>query len=281
VSHWQLQPLQLWPVILVGVAYLMRTRALAAKGRPVRTARRVAFYSGLTLAVVALVSPLDYLAENRLFWAHMAQHLLLGDIAPLLVVLGLTGSILRPLLAIGWVRRLRGLAHPLVALPLWFVNLYLWHLAPLYQAALHHDDVHALQHFLFFTCGALMWAAVIEPIPGPQWFGNGWKAVYTLVVRVAGMVLANVFIWASHPLYSYYVWREHLAHISPLTDQKIAGLIMFIEGAVITMVAFGWLFIRFTKELEIRQRLVERDLDHTLAARAARYGRSARVRDVT
>jgi putative membrane protein len=281
VSHWQLQPLQLWPVALFGVAYFMRTRELVAKGRSVRRARQVAFYAGLAAVTLALISPLDYLAENRLFWAHMAQHLLLGDIAPLLVVLGLTGPLLRPLLANRWVRRLRGLANPLVALPLWFVNLYAWHLAPLYEAALRHEGIHALQHFCFFTFGALMWAAVIEPMPGPQWFGNGWKAVYTLVVRGAGMVLANVFIWADHPLYAYYVGRERLAHIAPLTDQRIAGLIMFIEGGVVTMLAFGWLFIRFTKELEIRQRLVERDLDDALAARAARYGRSARVRDVT
>jgi len=123
-GHWQLQPLQVAPPLLFGLAYWVRARELATKGRPVGTARRAAFHGGLAVVVLAIVSPLDYIAEHRLFYAHMAQHLLLGDIAPLLVVLGLTRGLLRPVLAVGWIRRARGLAHPLVALPVWVVNLY-------------------------------------------------------------------------------------------------------------------------------------------------------------
>jgi cytochrome c oxidase assembly factor CtaG len=280
LAHWQLQPQQLVPVLLVGVAYAMRCRKLAAKGRPVRAASRVSFYSGLAVALLALVSPLDWYGENRLLWVHMIQHLLLGDVAPLLMVLGLTGPLLRPVLAIRWARRLRGLAHPLVALPLWIVDFYLWHVPTLYQAALRHEDVHALEHFCFLLFGATMWAAVIEPLPGPAWFGNGWKAIYTLAVRAAGAVLANVFIWANHPFYTYYLRLDRLAGSSPVGDQRAAGAIMFIEGSVVTLLAFAWLFIRFTREVEVRQRLIEQDLGEASAARAARYGRSARVRDV-
>ncbi len=279
-THWQLQPQQLAPMLLLGLAYALRTRELAARGRPGSRARQVSFGSGLTLCVLALVSPLDWWAENRLLWAHMIQHLLLGDIAPLLIVLGLTGPLLRPLLAHRTVRRLRGLAHPLVALALWIVDFYVWHLPALYQAALDHDSVHALEHFCFFGCGALMWAAVVEPLPGPVWFGNGAKAVYTLLVRTAGMVLAMVFIWDGHPLYPYYVVRDRLSGILSLSDQRIAGLVMFTEGSIVTLLAFAWLFIRFTREMEIRQRLIDRDVDEVTAARAARYGRAARARDV-
>jgi putative membrane protein len=210
----------------------------------------------------------------------MIQHLLLGDIAPLLVVLGLTGAILRPVLAFKPIHSLRALAHPLIALPLWMANLYVWHVPALYQAALEHDAIHALQHFCFFLFGALMWAAVTEPLPGPAWFGNGWKALYTLAVRTAGMILAFVLIWVNHPLYDYYVTVQRGTGISTLSDQRAAGAIMFIEGSIVTLLAFAWLFIRFTRELEIRQRLVEQDLDEAVAARAARYGRAARVRDV-
>ncbi len=231
--------------------------------------------------MVALVSPLDYVGEHHLFYVHMVQHLLLGDIAPLLVILGLTGPLLRPVLAVRWLSLGRGLAHPLVALPLWVLNLYAWHLPFLYQAALRHDAVHAVQHTMFFVAGALMWAAVIEPLPGPVWFGNGPKAVYTLAVRAAGTVLGNIFLWAGHPFYPYYVALDRTTGISPLTDQRIAGAIMFIEGGVVTLLAFAWVFFRFTRETEIRQRLLERNVDEALAARAARYGRSSRVRDVS
>jgi cytochrome c oxidase assembly factor CtaG len=280
VGHWETQPTQLAPVLLVALAYFIRARQLAGKDRPPGTRRKAAFYAGLGVALVAIVSPVDWYGENRLLWVHMVQHLLLGDIAPLLVVLGLSGAMLRPVLAIRAIRGLRPLAHPLVALPLWIVDVYLWHVPALYQAALHHEGVHALEHLCFFTFGALMWAAVIEPLPGPAWFGNGWKAIYTLAVRAAGAVLANVLIWENHPLYAYYVAVQRGTRVSTLSDQRAAGAIMFIEGGVVTMLAFAWLFIRFTRELEIRQRLVEQDLDEAVAARAARYARAARVHDV-
>jgi cytochrome c oxidase assembly factor CtaG len=273
LGHWEIEPVQVAPALVLAFAYALRVRTLARKGRPVRPARRAAFYAGIAVIVLALISPIDYLGEERLLWVHMVQHLLLGDIAALLLVLGLTGPILRPVLALHPVRSLRVLAHPLVALPLWIVNLSVWHLRILYQAALYHDGIHALEHFCFVGFGALMWAAVIEPVPGPAWFGNGWKAVYTLAVRTAGAIVANAFIWASQPFYPYYAVRDRVAGIAPVSDQRIAGAIMFIEGSVVTMLAFAWLFIRFTREMEVRQRLVEGDVDATRAARAARYAR--------
>jgi cytochrome c oxidase assembly factor CtaG len=281
LGHWELQPAQLAPVLILGLAYWLRASQLAAKGRAVPRRRKLAFYAGLAVAVVAIVSPLDWYGENRLLWVHMIQHLLLGDIAPLLVVLGLSGAMLRPLLALRPIRALRPLAHPLIALPLWTISLYLWHVPVFYVAALNHEGIHALEHICFFLFGSLMWAAVIEPLPGPAWFGNGWKAVYTLAVRAAGTVLAFVLLWVNHPLYDYYVKVQRGTGISTVSDQRAAGAIMFIEGSIVTMLAFAWLFIRFTRELEVRQRLVEQNLDEGLATRAARYGRSARVRDVT
>jgi cytochrome c oxidase assembly factor CtaG len=272
VAHLNLQPLQLAPALLLALAYALRARELAARGRPVPGRRQAAFYAGIAVIAMSVVSPLDWLAEHRFFYAHMLQHLLLGDIAPLLVVLGLTRALLQPVLAIRVVQLLRPLAHPLVALPLWTVDLYLWHLPWLYQAALRHDDVHALQHALFFGAGALMWAAVIEPVPGPAWFTGGWKAAYVLAVRTAGMGLAQVFIWAAHPFYGYYRALAAQHGTSALTDQRIAGAIMFIEGGVITLVAFGHVFLRLTRESERRQRLLEAGADPLRADRGARYG---------
>lgn len=280
LGEWSLQPSELIPVLVITALYRVRTRELAARGRPVAAARRLSFYSGMLVGAASLVSPIDWLGENRLLWVHMVQHLMLGDLAPLLVVLGCTGPVLRPLLALRGMRHARALVHPLVALPLWSVSLCVWHLPFMYQAALAHSGVHALEHASFAVTGGLMWAAVLEPLPGPVWFGNGWKALYTLAVRGVGTAVANVFIWDSRVLYPTYAPLDRIAHIAPLTDQKIAGLIMFSEGGVVTMLAFAWLFLRYWDEAEIRQRLVERDVDDVAAARAARYGRSARVREV-
>ena len=131
----------------------------------------------------------------------MLQHILLGDLAPLCMVAGLTGPLLRPVLALPAVMRLRFLTHPLVAFPIWATNLLLWHLPFAYQGALHHYGVHALQHMLFFTCGALMWAPVLEVLPGPAWFGTGAKLGYIVAVRLVETVLGNVFVWSGGVFY--------------------------------------------------------------------------------
>ena len=107
--------------------------------------RQVCFAGGLLMIVVALVSPIADIAEELVI-AHMVEHLLLGDIATLLLVLGLTGPLLQPILAIRVFDRLRILAHPLVAFPLWALNFYVWHIPALYDAAYGAAPLHALEH---------------------------------------------------------------------------------------------------------------------------------------
>ena len=241
----EFEPLPAIGLALAAFLYARRAATLARRGRPVPLASQVAFVAGLLVLAIALASPLHWVAEERLFWAHMVQHLLLGDLAALLIVIGLDGRLLRPLLAIRAIRRLRVLAHPWVALPLWTLNLVAWHLPGPYQAALDSAPLHAVEHLLFFTTGALMWAAVLEPLPGPRWFRAGAQAVYVLIVRTVGATVASVFIWSSHVLYPAYGPGEHLAGIAPLDDQRIGGLIMFVEGGIVTLLAFAWAFLRW------------------------------------
>ncbi len=194
-TTWSFEPLQLVPLALGGFLYAKRARTLTRRGTPVAAWRYFLFSLGTALVVVALVSPIATLGEEESFAFHMVQHLLLGDLGPLCIVAGLTGPLLRPLLSVRAVRALRFLAHPLVALPLWTFNLYVWHLPYFWEAALRHDIVHALEHACFFTAGAIMWAAVVELLPGPEWFGTGAKMGYVLVVRLVSTVLGNVLIW--------------------------------------------------------------------------------------
>ncbi len=210
---------------------------------------------------------------EQLFSFHMLQHVLLGDLAPLALLAGLTGPILRPVLA--FLYRLRFLAHPFVALPLWAVNLYLWHLPYLYEAAVRHDSVHALEHLCFFTGGLIMWLPVLETLPAPEWFGTGAKLGYIAAVRVVETILGNIFFWSGSVFYpGVYEHREHLWGLSPLADQGLAGAVMMIEGSVVTLVALAWLFLRMASEGELRQRLLERGLDPRTVQRAVRYGRA-------
>lgn len=270
---WTLDALQLIPVALAALLYGRRAQTLARRGRPVAGWRRFWFYAGLVLLLVAFVSPIDALGEERLLFAHMVQHMLIGDVGALLIVAGLTGPLLRPVLALPYLGHLRRLAHPLVALPLWALNLYLWHLPAAYQAALAHDAVHAVQHACFFATGAFMWAALLEPLPGPAWFGSGYKALYVVAVRLLDAVLANVFVWSGHPFYSRYANAPRLWGISAAADQTIGGSIMMIEGSLLTLGILAWLFLRWLSEGERAQRLVEQGVEAHRAERAVRYRR--------
>jgi len=252
--------LHLLPIAALGVAYWSRARTLRRRSTRVPAWRQASFAFSLVLLGVADQMPY----EDEYFFVHMLQHVVVGDLAALAFVLGLTGPLLRPVLAVGPLSRLRVLAHPLVALPLWTINLYVWHLPFLYEGALHHDLVHALEHACFFGTGVLMWAAVVEVLPGPEWFGTAAKFGYVIAVRLIETVLGNVFIWSGTPIYHSY---------DDAADQGWAGTIMMVEGSLVTIGALAWLFLKLAQEGELRQRLLEQGLDPRAVDRAVRYGR--------
>jgi cytochrome c oxidase assembly factor CtaG len=258
-------------IAVAGLVYGRRAATLAGAGRPVPPLRIAAFAAGLAVVAAALVSPVDTLGEERLFSVHMLQHLLLGDVAPLLVVLGLDGRLLRPLLAQPLLRRLRVLAHPLVALPLWAFEFCAWHVPALFDAALRNDGVHAAQHVLFFTLGTLLWAALLEPLPGPAWFSAVWKLPYVLAMWLVMLALSQVFLWSGHVYYAPYVHDPRTWGLSALDDQRAGGGVMLVESSLTMLGALVWLLLRVLRESEVRQRLLESGAAPAVAARAARY----------
>ncbi len=277
-TDWTFDPLQLAPVLLAAAAYALRARTLRRRGTPM-PARRVALFTlGIVVLLAAYVSPIAAIGEQELFSFHMVQHVLIGDLAPLFLLAGLTGPMLRPLLALPPVERLRALANPAVALPLWALNLYLWHVPFLYEAAVRNSAVHALEHLCFFAAGVIVWLPVLETLPAPEWFGTGPKLAYIAGVRVVETILGNVFVWSGSVFYGVYDRGEELWGISPLQDQNLAGAVMMIEGSIVTIVALAWLFLRMAREGELRQELLERGLDPRTVRRAVRYGRAGELR---
>jgi putative membrane protein len=271
VTHWAFEPLQVVPVLLLGALYARRVVSLRERGAAPPTWRVSLFTLGIVFLLTALVSPIDFYAE-RSFGLHMTQHILLGDLAPLALLGGLTGPVLRPLLR--FVHPLRRIFHPFAALALWGLDLYVWHLPFLYEAALRHDSVHALEHVCFFSGGILMWAPVLETIPMPEWFGTGAKLGYVAVVRVVTTVLGNVFVWPNSVFYGFYERVGRPFGLSAIDDQRLAGSVMMIEGSLVTIIALAWLFLRLAAEGELRQRLLESGLDPRAVRRAVRYGRA-------
>jgi cytochrome c oxidase assembly factor CtaG len=270
--------LQLAPLALVGLLYARRVRALASSGHAPESWRQACFYGGLAVILAALTGLGS--ASDELLYAHMIEHLLLGDIAALLIVLGLTGPVLAPVLRIGLFERLRRLSNPAIALPLWAVDLYAWHIPALYEAALRQTGVHALEHAMFLAFGINMWMCLLGPLPTPSWFTNVWRLLYIVGVRLTGAVLGNIFLWSGTVFYSFYRHGDSIHGISSLADQNA---IMMVEESLLTIGLFCWLFLLVARESEQRQELLDYARAHDLelsearAARAVAAGRAAEL----
>ncbi|HEX2391340.1 MAG TPA: cytochrome c oxidase assembly protein [Solirubrobacterales bacterium] len=275
---------ELLPMLIAAGLYAKRAATLAARGRPVPLWRQVCFAAGLLTIAAALVTPISDAAE-QLVIAHMVEHLMIGDLASLLLVLGLTGPLLQPILAIGVFDRLRFLAHPLVAFPLWIANFYFWHVPALYDAAYGGAPVHALEHATFVFFGCLMWMPIFGPLPAPQWFTAGWKVVYVIAVRFAGAVLGNVLMWSDAVLYTIYGKGEREWRLSPIADQSVAGVIMMVEGTFLGLGLLAWFFFQAAREGSEKQRLLDLafergvELDEKRAQRAVAAGQARRLEE--
>jgi putative membrane protein len=252
LAEW-LPPLSL---IAIATAYAIRMIRLGEAARPVPRWRQAFFLAGLLTLAVAYVSPIDDLSDELLTW-HMVQHLLIMDVAALFFVLGLTGPLMQPLLAMRGFRWMRHLANPIFALSAWAILLYTWHIPALYEAATFDSDlVHGLQHLCFF-------------------FG----------VRLIGAVLANILMWSGSVIYARYASGEAAHGITGLSDQGTAGVVMMAESTVITLVILSWLVLRWAKHDTERQELIDLaaargvELDPARAERAVNAGQGDRLRE--
>jgi cytochrome c oxidase assembly factor CtaG len=270
-------PIEVIPITIAGVLYWHRVLVLSWDNRKVPLWRQLCFGAGLLTISIALFSPIGHISDE-LVLAHMGEHLLIGDIASLLLVLGLTRSLLQPLLAIRVFNRLQVLTHPAVAFPLWAVNLFFWHIPAIYQDAYGAAPVHALEHTTFLFFGCLMWMPIFGPLPKPQWFSAGWKVAYVIAVRFTGAILGNVLMWSGSVLYPIYAPGERYWGISAIADQSTAGVIMMIEGTFLALGVLAWVFFEVAREGTEKQNLLDLarergiELDERRAQRAVAAG---------
>jgi putative membrane protein len=273
---------QIAPPALVCALYARRVRTLAAGAHAVPGWRQGCFYAAALVLAVTVVG-LGRLSRELLF-ARMIEDLLIGVLAPLPLVLGLTGPLIAPILEVPGLRRLGVLANPPIAFALWAIDLCLWHLPALYQSSLEHPGVHLLQYVLLLLCGINVWMCLFGPLPAPGWFGNAGRLLYIVGVCLVGAALGNLLLWSDAVFYPYYLPGDSLHKLSPLADQNLAGAVLVVATSLLTVGLFHWLFRRTMREAEERRALLDFARAHGLtlsdkrAARAVSTGRGADLR---
>jgi putative membrane protein len=253
-ASWTLQPGALVLVVAVTAIYVRRWREVHAS-----PARLASFLAGMALVLVALVSPVDRLAD-QLFFMHMVQHLLLLDLAPILVLLGLTRVLLRPLTRrlVGVERAAGPLAHPVFAIVLYVAAMAVWHVPAMYDAALEHSVVHVLEHLTFGIAGGLYWWHLLSPIRARRRLGGMGPVVYMLSTKVLVGLLGILLVFSPHPIYDFYERQPGYWGLSPGTDQAVGGLVMALEQSIVMGIALVFLFVRALAESDREDERAER-----------------------
>jgi putative membrane protein len=254
------------PSVLVGIAALAALYALAwrrahrpGERHPPSPWRMALYAGGLLVLVIALISPLDSLGDQLMVF-HMVQHMLLLDVAPILLILGLTKVLLRPatrrLNAIE--RRAGYLAHPVFAVVLYVGMLWMWHIPALYDRAQGNSFIHALEHVCFFTAGTLYWWHLLSPIRSRLRLGGIGPVAYMASTKLLVGLLGIVIAFSPRLIYTFYADKPHYLGLSPLHDQMMAGLVMALEQSIVMGIAVVWLFIRMLSESEREAQRAER-----------------------
>ncbi|MEX0993575.1 MAG: cytochrome c oxidase assembly protein [Solirubrobacterales bacterium] len=247
-------------LLVAGAIYAWRFAVARSDGVNVSVWRAVSFAAGLLVIAAALLSPIDYLAEHRLFSVHMVQHLMLVDVASILLLLGLNRAIMRPAVRrlqpverrLGWV------AHPATALVALVAVLWAWHVPALYDLALRHAWAHSLEHLTFMTAGLAFWWYLIEPVPARHRLSGPGSVAYIGAAKMLLGVLGVALAFATTVWYSPYEHVPRAWGLSPLTDQNIGGVLMMIEQSVVLIVFFAIMFIRMLERSEQAQQREER-----------------------
>lgn len=242
-TAWSLDPLVL-VAAAVAVGFFAQGWRRLHRRRPELApwSRWPLFLAGVAIVVGGIVSPLDAIAEEYLQSAHMLQHVLIADLGVALALVAVRGplslfflprDLVAPLARGATLRRsLSFLLRPRIAIVLWVGALVAWHVPALYDAALRHPLVHRAEHLSFVVVGALVWTLLVDPA-GHRRLTLGARIGLAAVMLWIGQLLAYVFVFSFHPYYDVYAEQpERLLGLSPLADQKLAGVVMMVEQAL-------------------------------------------------
>ena len=279
---WTFEPSVLVGVAALTVAYIWAWRQARQPGmpHPPGYGRLMLFATSMLCVLIALVSPVDALSTDLIF-IHMIQHLLLLDLMPILLILSLTKGLMRPVTRrIILIERRAGVfAHPVFALIMYVGMMALWHIPAMYDYALAHTTVHALEHICFSVAGTMYWWHLLSPIRGRQHLSGMQTVVYMSITKFFVGVLGIILAFAPHCIYPWYLDHPQYWGLSPRVDQNLAGVVMALEQSLIMGIALVYLVVKMLgagdKQTEHSEQYGEAMATYRTALAAARERQQA------
>jgi cytochrome c oxidase assembly factor CtaG len=277
-GSWTFEPVVIVALGLAAVLYARAYRRAAAHSDAVGAGHWVPYGAGLIVVAIALLSPLDPIGDGYLLSAHMAQHVLLSDIAPALLVLGLR----RPLLPLGlsrgalravapgggrFGRVLARLTSPWVAIPAWAIATWVWAIPSVFDYATEHSAVHAFEHATLFYTGLALWWLIVDPLPRARLRPGGQRLALLGFSRLASAAVCLPLTWLAKPEYPLYIHAPRAFGLSAISDQHLAGAGMCFMEFLVFGIAFAAVFISVLGRSDASDAVAERAAgDHLLTS---------------
>lgn len=245
--QWDVHPSVVIGLVLLGGLYVYLGGLAAPR-------RRVASFAAALVALgLTLNGPLHNLSDGYLFSAHMLQHLALTLVFPPLLLYGTPAWVVRPLVRPVWVRRLaRAVTRPLAAGTIFSIPITLWHFPQFYEAALEHHALHIVQHLVFLATAVIMWWPVLSPVSELQRAAYPTQLLYLFVLGLPMSLAGALITLADGVLYPFYAAAPlpRVFGLTPLADQQLGGLLMWVVGTIYLWVAASVVWFRWSAREE-------------------------------
>jgi putative membrane protein len=267
-GSWSFDPAAIVGLLVALALYVRVYRRAAARSSAVGAGHWVPYMAGIAVLTIALLSPLDAIGDHYLLSAHMLQHVLLSDVAPALLLLGLRSPVLPLGLSRSTLRAvapgggrsgrlLAALTSPWVAIPLWAIATWVWAIPAIFDYAAQHQVVHAFEHATLFYTGLALWWLIVDPLPRARLRPNGQRLALLGFSRLASAAVCLPLTWITTTQYSLYANAPRAYGISAIGDQHLAGAGMCFIEFLVFGIAFATVFMSMLGRDDARVALAE------------------------
>ena len=245
-SNWHVDPSIAVGVFLLCFGYTFASRRLAYQDQGPNRRQIVFFVAAVLTVLVALTSPLHDLSDNYLFSAHMVQHLLLILVMPPLLLASIPGAMLRPLIQNRWVFQVaRFVTRPVIAFATCNFIFAVSHLPQLYEVTLRNHSIHIAEHFAFMLTAVMLWWPIMSPLKELPRTSYPGQLLYFFLQVIPGSLVGGLIAHTETVLYPFYAEAPRIFDISPVLDQQLGAVIMWVGGGFFFLVAFTVVFFRW------------------------------------